>query len=81
MDAEHAASFLSDLMSAKGNVVLKERAAGKNEIGKTMAQVTENIIVNAHTDTKNIPFSQRNEYLIEEGDVLLMISETNEATI
>ncbi len=76
VDAEHAASFLADLMSAGGNVVLKERAATVSEFGKTMAQVTESIIVNVHTREKNISFARRNDYVIQEGDFLLTICTT-----
>jgi voltage-gated potassium channel len=78
VDAEHAASFLADLMSAKGNVVLKERQATENEIGKTMEQVTESIVVNAHAHDKNISFAERKDYVIQEGDWLLTICPTNQ---
>ncbi len=76
VDAEYAASFLADLMSSGGNVVLKERVATTKEIGKTMAQVTESIIVNVHTSEKNISCAERNDYVIQEGDFLLVISTT-----
>lgn len=78
-DAEHAASFLADLMSAQGNIILKERLADANEIGKTMAAVECGVVVNVHTHEKNIPFANRHSYVIKDGDVLLMISETKRA--
>jgi voltage-gated potassium channel len=75
-DAEHAADFLSDLMSAEGNIVLKERPAQTDDIGKTMAEVKQGVVVNVHNSQNNIPFSRRDDYVIQSGDTLLVICPT-----
>lgn len=78
IDTTHAAPFLSDIMSMGGHTELVERLAGPAEIGKTMAALTDEVVVHAHSQGKDIPFSQRESYIIRNGDKLLVIT-PNEA--
>jgi voltage-gated potassium channel len=74
VESEHATPFLDDLMSVGGQVILSERKAKPEEIGRTMAEITSDVIVQVHHGDKTIPFLQRGLYIIQEGDTLLLIS-------
>jgi voltage-gated potassium channel len=73
----HAAPFLCDLMSAGGQMVLSERPAGPEDIGKTMAEVTSGVVVQVHSGGRDIPFTERHRHVIQSGDTLLLINPTN----
>lgn len=74
VSADHATPFLSDLGSMGGNLELIERKATDLEIGKTMAQITEEVIVQVFCHEKKIPFTERGNYVIKPNDTLLIIS-------
>ena len=74
VDTDHAAPFLSDIMSMGGHMELVERPAGAMEIGKTMAGIKDEVIVHASRAGQSVPFSQRETYVIQPGDMLLLIS-------
>ena len=71
---EHAAAFLSDLMSVGGHMEIHERKALAGDIGKTMADIKSCAIMHIYTANGNhVGFAERNSYKIAEGDTLLMI--------
>lgn len=72
--AAHAAPFLCDLMSAAGTVELHERPAAEADIGKRMAEVAGGIVVQIHSQGHDIPFSERERYIVRRGDTLLLIA-------
>ncbi|QQP89072.1 potassium channel family protein [Skermanella sp. TT6] len=71
--SQHATPFLCDLMSAGGHMVMTERPAGPEDIGRTMAHVSSGVVVHVHSNGREIPFIDRERYVIREGDRLLMI--------
>jgi len=73
VETQHAAPFLCDLMSTAGEVELHERPAAPEEVGKLMAAVTGGVVVQVHSQGRDIPFTERNRYVIREGDTLLLI--------
>jgi len=79
VETNHAAPFLCDLMSTGGQMVLAERTAGPNEIGKTMAEVTSGVVVLVHSGNREVSFGERNRYTIQAGDTLLLISAPQQA--
>lgn len=80
VESDQAIPFLGDLMSVGGQIVLSERKAKPGEIGKTMAEVTSDVIVQASCGNQPIPFLLRDRYVIQEGDTLLIISAANGST-
>jgi voltage-gated potassium channel len=77
VDTQHAAPFLCDLMSVGGQMVMTEHPAGPDEIGKTMAEVTSGVVVQVHSGGRDISITERNRYVIQAGDTLLLISPTH----
>ncbi len=74
ISTNHAAPFLSDIMSMGGHMELVERVACKAEVGKTMSQITHEVIVHVYSKGLDIPFSERTSYVIQPGDTLLLIT-------
>lgn len=74
VETSHATPFLCDLMSAGGKMVLSERRAEPDEVGRTMAEITGGMVVQVHSHGRNIPFTERNRYIIQAQDMLLIIS-------
>jgi voltage-gated potassium channel len=77
VETQHATPFLCDLMSTGGHMVMSERVAGPDDIGKTMAQITSGVVVHVHSGDREIRFFEREKYTIQPGDKLLMISPTH----
>jgi len=73
VDAQHATPFLCDLMSTAGKVELHERPASATEVGKTMADIAGGVVVQVHSQGRDIPCSERHRYVIQPGDTLLLI--------
>ncbi len=73
VETRHATPFLCDLMSTAGEVELHERTARSDEVGKTMAAVTRGMVVQVHSQGRDVPFSERHRYVIQPGDTLLLI--------
>jgi voltage-gated potassium channel len=61
-------------MSTGGQMVLSERRAAPDEVGLTMAEVTGGMVVQIHSHGRDIPFTERNRYIIQPQDTLLIIS-------
>ena len=74
VETQHATPFLCDLMSTAGQVELHERPAAPGEVGKTMAAVTAGMVVQVHTQDRDVPCSERHRYVIQPGDTLLLIN-------
>ncbi|TWA63561.1 voltage-gated potassium channel [Azospirillum baldaniorum] len=74
VETSHATPFLCDLMSVGGQMVLTERPAARDEVGKTMAEATAGVIVQIHSNGRAIPFTERHRHIIQPGDLLLVIS-------
>ncbi len=74
ISTNHAAPFLSDIMSMGGHMELVERRANAAEVGKTMAQITHEVIVHVYSKGIDIPFSERTSYVIQKDDTLLLIT-------
>jgi len=77
VETRHAAPFLCDLMSTAGDIELHERPATPEEVGKTMAEASSaahgGVVVQVHSQGRDVPFSARNRYVIQPGDTLLLI--------
>ncbi|ALG75265.1 potassium channel protein [Azospirillum thiophilum] len=73
VETRHATPFLCDLMSAGGRMVLSERRAEPGEIGRTMAEVPAGIVVQVHSHGRDIAFTERDRYVIQPNDLLLII--------
>ncbi|WP_244592277.1 potassium channel family protein [Azospirillum palustre] len=79
VETRYATPFLCDLMSAGGQMVLSERRAEPDEVGLTMAEVTAGMVVQVHSHGRDIPFTERNRYIIQPQDTLLIISPPTDA--
>ena len=64
-------------MSTGGQMVMDERFARPDDIGKTMAEVAGGVVVHVHSGDREIPFIEREGYRIQSGDKLLMICPTH----
>ncbi|HYH39999.1 MAG TPA: potassium channel family protein [Azospirillum sp.] len=78
VETQHATPFLCDLMSTAGQIELNERPAAPAEVGKTMADVsaaaaTGGLVVQVHSQGRDVPFSERHRYVIRPGDMLLLM--------
>jgi voltage-gated potassium channel len=73
VEAQHATPFLCDLMSTGGHMVINERAARPDDIGKAMSEVMDGVVVHVHSGDREVPFTEREGYRIQPGDKLLMI--------
>jgi voltage-gated potassium channel len=77
VETRHATPFLCDLMSTGGQMVMDERVAGPDDIGKTMADIKGGVVVHIHSTgpdgEREVPFAERDSYAIRPGDRLLMI--------
>jgi voltage-gated potassium channel len=73
VETQHATPFLCDLMSTGGHMVMNERTAHPDDIGKTMAEITGGVVVHVHSGDREVPFIERDRYRIQTGDKLLMI--------
>jgi voltage-gated potassium channel len=73
VETQHATPFLCDLMSTGGHMVMNERTARPDDIGRTMAEITGGVVVHVHSGDREVPFIERDRYRIQTGDKLLMI--------
>ena len=76
VETQYATPFLCDLMSTGGHMVMDERIARPDDIGKTMAEVADGVVVHIHSGDHDVPFTEREGYRIQPGDKLLMICPT-----
>jgi voltage-gated potassium channel len=74
VETQYATPFLCDLMSTGGQMVMDERIARPEDVGKTMTEVADCVVVHVHSGDREIPFTEREQYRIHPGDKLLMIS-------
>lgn len=74
VETQHATPFLSDLMSMGGHMELTERKANALEIGKTMSDITSEVIIHVYSQGRDVPFAERSTYIIQPNDTLLIIS-------
>ncbi|WP_434624948.1 potassium channel family protein [Azospirillum sp. B2RO_4] len=81
VETRHATPFLCDLMSTGGQMVLRERRAEPDEVGLTMAEVSGGMVVQIHSHGRNIPFTERNRYIIQPQDTLLIISPPDDGKV
>ena len=73
VETQYATPFLCDLMSTGGHMVMNERTARPDDIGRTMAEITGGVVVHVHSGDREVPFIERDRYRIQTGDKLLMI--------
>jgi voltage-gated potassium channel len=73
IETQYATPFLCDLMSTGGHMVMDERIARPDDVGKTMAKIADCVVVHVHSGDHEIPFTERENYRIHPGDKLLMI--------
>jgi len=74
VETQHVTPFLCDLMSTTGTLEMEEREAGAEEIGKTMADVRTGLVIQVHSSGRDIPCFERDRYVIQAGDILLLIN-------
>lgn len=79
VETRHAMPFLCDLMSTGGRMELVERPAGPEEIGRTMAGVAGALVVHVHSRGRDVSVLERDRYVIQPGDTLLVIGPSAEA--
>ena len=84
VETRQAAPFLCDLMSTAGDIELHERPAAPEEVGRTMSEVSGTtasggVVVQVHSQGRDVPFSERHRYLIQPGDTLLLIDPAGRA--
>ena len=72
----HTADYVLDMLNADGRVTFDERTAGPQEIGKSMREVADGIVVRIYREGKPIGFWEKEQAIIRQGDLLLVIEPT-----
>ena len=74
----HVADYIADLATTEGLVALREREAGKNDIGRSLREICEGLAVRLHRGGMIYspwdPAAER----IEQGDLILEIIPTKQ---
>ena len=65
--------YVSDMLTSAGRVMLSERPARSEEVGKSMRQVESELVVRLYRDGQPIGFWEGDKTVIRTGDVLLSI--------
>lgn len=76
VERRYTADYISDLMTARGRVCLTERLADPAEVGLTMSEVKDGLVVRVYRESKEVGFWETERNRIQEGDLLLIIKPT-----
>lgn len=71
-----AVNYMSDLVSAEGQVLLRERQARANDIGKSLRDIDTGLGVRLLRSGKSIGFWEEDASVIAQGDVIIEIVKT-----
>ena len=74
---QHIADYLADLASMRGKVRMIERNVRPDEVGKSLAEVTEGVGLRIIRDGTPYGFWRPQVAKLEEGDILMQICPTN----
>lgn len=72
----YTADYVLDMLNAGGRIVFDERIAGPGDIGKSMREVTDGLVVRLYRDGNPIGFWEKEQAVIRAGDLLLVIEPT-----
>lgn len=72
----HAVDFVTDISSADGRVVVRERSAGAADIGKPMRELTSGVAVRLVRDGRVICSKDTEAQAVAEGDTIVEIVES-----
>ena len=75
----HTSDYICDLVTAQGRVRLNERSARPEEVGRSLREVTDGLVVGIQRDGREIGFWHAEAGEIRAGDVLLVIEPTDRA--
>jgi voltage-gated potassium channel len=70
---EHITSYLADLATASGRVILVERAVKKHEIGGTLRDLPDGLGVRLYRDNAAYGFWEPEAMVLQEGDIIVEI--------
>jgi voltage-gated potassium channel len=70
---EHISEYLTDLASAGGEVLIKERTVTPSEVGKSMRDLSEGIGLRIYRNGTSFGFWQPEAQKLEPGDLLVQI--------
>ena len=73
VESTHVADYINDLMQSDGRVRLIERAVEPEEIGKTMRELSPNLVVRINRGSEQIGFWEGERSRIQPNDRLLEI--------
>ena len=73
VESTHVADYINDLMQSDGRVRLIERAVEPEEIGKTMPELSPNLVVRINRGSEQIGFWEGERSRIQPNDRLLEI--------
>jgi voltage-gated potassium channel len=69
----HTAEYVLDMLNAGGRVTFGERTARPEEVGKSMRDVADGLVVRLHRGGEPVGFWEKEKGVIRTGDLLLVI--------
>ena len=75
----HTADYVLDMLNSGGRVTFGERIARPADVGKTMKEVDDGLVVRLYRDGEPVGFWDKERGIIRPGDVLLVIEPTEPA--
>lgn len=75
-EGRHVVDYISDLASADGRVVMRQRVVTAAEIGKPLSALTTGLGVRVCRDGKNLGYFDAGVESLHEGDIIIEIAQT-----
>lgn len=76
VDARYKSEFLCDIMTASGDLELRERPVAPGEVGLAPAELREGVVVQVTRDSRPVPHARLHDLRLQPGDTLLLVVPT-----
>jgi voltage-gated potassium channel len=73
VDARYKSEFLCDIMTASGELELKERPVAPDEVGRSPAELRGGVVVQVTRDSRPVPPESWHDLRLRAGDTLLLV--------
>lgn len=73
VDARYKSEFLCDIMTASGDLELRERAVAPDEVGLAPAELRGGVVVQVNRDSRPVPPESWRDLRLRAGDTLLLV--------
>jgi voltage-gated potassium channel len=82
VDQGHMVHYLDDLLTARGNIVLAERAVRPEEIGKTPADLKPDVLLRLYRGDRMLTLSELDlAGRLEAGDIMVLLTSLRNKTV